>query len=577
MNVDQTARKFDTARSPFPMHFMKFATWPWICSILLTVGVFAQTAAPPAKSTVEGTVTRDPDGQPVKKVLIELIADNQSEAGDYTAITGPDGLFRIENVLPGRYHLFAEHTGLLDTDKQRGRSEGRVLTIAGGQEIKDIHIRLQAAAVVRGRVTDEDGDPLPNAEITVLRQTFVAGHNRWEQAGAERTNDLGEYRIANLPAGNVYVSVNPPADFRSLIEAAGVAHDEKGNHPTYQTTYYPGTSDRSQASPIQLHAGDDFPVDFALTPSPSLTIKGSVVNLPPRATASIMLQSRDFSVVMTGAEMHKDGSFILRDVSPGNYTIMASVEGSAVPMTARQSLQIGSTNVDGLRLSPQPGAVVQGRLRLESKSLVRFDPQKIFLTLQMVDAAEESDSAPVFRESFSNIAHAAADGSFQWVDVPAGNYYVQVLGDNDSSGDWYVKSVSSGGRDVNDSGINVNGGSVILDLALSSSGAEADGIVVNSKGEPFSNAVVVAVPEQRMRGRVDRYRKTVSDQTGHFTLHGLRPGDYSVYAWESVEGEAYYNPDFVRNFQGQGIALRVSEGDHKSVQVQLIPGADDEP
>jgi Carboxypeptidase regulatory-like domain len=545
---------------------------------LLGTDLFAQTSpSPPARATVEGIVTRDPDGAPVKKALIELIAENQAEAGDYTAMTGPDGAFRIEDVMPGRYHLFAERTGLLDADKQRGRTEGRMLTIKAGQEVKDIHILLQAAAVVRGRVTDEDGDPLANAEITVFRQTFVGGHNRWEQAGAERTNDLGEYRIANLPAGNVYISLNPPPDFRSLIEAAGAAaHDDKSASTTYQTTYYPGTPDRSQAAPVQLHAGDDFPANFSLTPSPSLSIRGSVVNLPPRASASIMLQSRDFSVIMTGAEIHKDGTFVFHDVSPGNYTIMASVEGSALPMTARQSLQVGSTNVEGLRLSPQPGATVQGHLHFESRNQLRFDPERIFLTLQMVDAGEESETAPVFRESFSNITHVAADGSFQWTDVPAGNYYVQIAGDGDADGGWYMKSVLNGGRDVNDAGITVNGGTVVLDLVASANGGVADGVVADSKGEPAANAVVVAVPEARMRGRVDHYRKTVSDQTGHFSLRGLRPGDYTIFAWESVEGEAYYSSDFVKTYEGQGTTLHVSDGDHKSMQVPLIPGTEDQ-
>src|SRR5579872_255892 len=556
---------------------------PFLILILLGTSVLAQTPAPPASSaTIEGMVTRDPDGQPVKKALIELIGENQAEAGDYTAVTGTDGIFRIENIIPGRYHLFAERSGLLDTDKQRGRSEGRVLTLTAGQDVKDIQIRLLAAAVIRGRVTDGDGDPLPNAEVTALRQTFVAGHKHWEQAGAERTNDLGEYRIANLPAGNIFLSVSPPPDFKTLIESAGAAvHEanapEKPVPPTYQTTYYPGTTDRSQASPIALHPGDDIPADFTLTPSPSVIIRGSVVNLPPHTAASIMLQSRDFSLMLNGAEIHKDGSFVIRDVSPGNYTILASVEGSAVPMTARQSLQVGSANIDGLRLSPQPGATVHGRLRFESKNPVRFDAERIFLTLQMVDAVEENETAPVFRENFSNITHVAADGSFQWTDVPAGNYYVQIMGDGASDGDWYMKSVLSGGRDANDSGIAINGGNVVLDLVASANGGLAEGVAVNSKGEPFPNAIVVAVPEARMRARIDHFRKTVSDQTGRFSLRGLRPGDYTVYSWESVEGEAYYNPDFLKTYEGQGTALHVSEGEHKSLELRVIPDAEQQP
>jgi len=555
-----------------------------ILLILVSGGAAVQNTAAASQGTthaaIEGIVTKDPTGEPVKKAVIELIAENQADGGDYTAVTGADGSFRIENILPGRYHLFAERSGFLETDKSRGRSDGRILTLTAGQELKQLQLRLQSAAVVRGRVTDEDGDPMPNAEVSVLRQTFVAGHSHWEQAGAERTNDLGEYRIANLPAGNVYVSVSPPPDFRSLIEASGAAPHLAGPEKpatSYQTVYYPGTGDRSQAAPIQLHAGDDFPVDFSLTPSPSLSIRGTVVNLPPQTSASIMLQSRDFNLVLNGAEMHKDGSFVIRDVAPGSYTILATVDGSAVPMTARQSLQMGSSNVDGLRLAPQPGATVRGQLHLELRNgMSRVDPSEIFVALQSVDGDQEG--AVSVGEGFPNLAHVAANGSFQWVDVPAGNYYVQMAThDNAANNEWYVKSVMAGGRDLSDSAVSVSGGTLAFDLVASAYGGIVDGIVTDPKGAPVANAIVVAVPTARLRGRADHYRKTVSDQGGHFSLRGIRPGDYSVLAWESVDGEAYYNPDFLKDYEGQGSALHVAEGDRKSMQVQVIPDAQEQP
>jgi protocatechuate 3,4-dioxygenase beta subunit len=544
---------------------------------LLSAGVLAQAPVPSTakRATVQGIVTKDPDGQPVKKALIELIAENQSEDGNYTAETGPDGTFRIENVMPGRYRLFAERTGFLDIGKQM-RSDGQVLSLREGQEVTGVHIRLQAAAVIRGRVTDEDGDPMQGAEVAVMRQTFASGHRHWEQVGAERTNDLGEYRVAGLAPGNVYVSVNPPPDFRTLIENGGTRPEtrnaglpEKPAPPTYQTTYYPGTSDRSQASPIQIHAGDDFPVNFSLVPGPSLSIRGSVVNLPPRSSATVMLQSHDFNLVMNGTEIQKDGSFVIRDVSPGTYTIQATVEGTPVPMTARQTLQVGSANVEGLRLAPQPGATIRGRLRLENGNASRrLDPERIFLDLR---AAEEDEGTLAGGEKFSNVSHVAADGSFEWNDVPSGRYYVQLIGNTGSNEDWFLKSVLAGGRDVNDSGISVNGGLVVMDLVASANGGMVEGAVTNEKGEPVSNAVVVAVPEARWRGREDRYRQTVSDQSGRFSLHGIRPGDYTLFAWESVEEEAYYNPDFVKSYEGQGTTLRLNEGEQKVLQLGAIP------
>jgi hypothetical protein len=554
----------------------KFA-WPVI--VLLSACAIAQVAGagakPASRAVIEGVVTREPGSDPVKKALIELIAENQTEGGDYTAVSGPEGAFHIEGIVPGRYHLFAERTGFLEVDKHRARSDGRVLTLTAGQELKDLRITLQAAAVVRGRVTDEDGDPMLNAQVAVLRQTFVGGRSRWEQAGAERTNDLGEYRVAGLAAGNYYVSVSPPPDFKSLIEAAGVAGSEhatpeKAAATSYQTTYYPGTSDRGQAGPVQLHAGDDFPVNFSLMPSPSLSIRGAVVNLPPKASAVIMLQSRDFNLVLNGAEMHADGSFVIRDVAPGAYTILATVENAPVPMMARQALQVVSSSVDDLRLSPQAGAWIHGRLRMESKGGGRFDASQIFLTLRSADGDDDMLGAFSTGEGFSHLAHVAADGTFEWKSVPPGNYYVQLAGGGGLNDDLFLKSVLAGGREVGDAGVGVNGGAVQLDLVASGDGGVVEGVATDQKGEPVANAVVVAVPEMGLRARAERYRKTVSDQSGRFVLRGVEPGEYTFFSWESVDGEAYYNADFLKTYEGQGSGLRVSEGDRKTVRVGVI-------
>ena len=87
--------------------------------------------------------------------------------------------------------------------------------------------------------------------------------------------------------------------------------------------------------------------------------------------------------------------------------------------------------------------------------------------------------------------------------------------------------------------------------------------------------MIVAVPEMRLRAQVERYRKTVSDQSGRFTLHGIEPGDYTLFAWESMDGEAYYNPGFLKSYEGQGSALQVGEGDRKTVRVEVIADVDE--
>jgi hypothetical protein len=127
-----------------------------------------------------------------------------------------------------------------------------------------------------------------------------------------------------------------------------------------------------------------------------------------------------------------------------------------------------------------------------------------------------------------------------------------------------------------DSGFIVGGGTTSLDLLANGNGGLIDGVVSNEKDESVADAVVVAVPESPMRNRPDRYRKAVSDQSGRFILRGLPPGEYTLLAWDGVEGEAYYNAEFLKNFELQGKKISVKEGDHVSVKVKSIPTAQEE-
>ncbi len=531
-------------------------------------------------ATLQGIVVKEPGSEPVKKALIELIAESQNDAGNYTALSASDGSFRIENIAPGSYRLFVERTGYQEIINHH-HSQGRVIVLTAGQELKDFVIHLQAAAVIEGRVTDEDGDPMADAQVAAFRRTFVAGHTHWEQIGAERTNDLGEYRISALASGQYFVSATPPPDFKSLIETAGTkpqgaALPEKPANYAYQTTYYPGTRERAQAAPIHLRPGDDFPANFSLAQAPSLTIKGSMTNLPPGASVSIMLQSRDFNVVLNGAEMRKDGSFEIRDVSPGAYTIVATVDNATPPMVARQSLQVAE-NVEGVRLNPQVGGAIRGRVRIEGATGLRTSASQIFLQLRPAEDSNDahSDDTPISFGLESNPAQVNADGSFEWKDVMPGRYFVQLT-ESGATADCYLKSVAAGGREVSEAGFTAGAGVTPLDVVLDMNGAGIEGVAADPVGQTVADAVVVAVPGPRFRGLPDHYRKASTDQSGHFRLRGLPPGDYTLFAWESIEGEAYLNSDFLRNYEGQGKALHVSEGEHVSLQVKVIPESEAE-
>src|ERR1700687_5451100 len=77
----------------------------------------AQDSAPAANaSSIAGTVVKEPGREPLKKVLVQVVAEDQKQGGNYTASTDADGHFRIENVVPGRYRLYLEKNGLVEVN-----------------------------------------------------------------------------------------------------------------------------------------------------------------------------------------------------------------------------------------------------------------------------------------------------------------------------------------------------------------------------------------------------------------------------------------------------------------------------
>ena len=56
-----------------------------------------------------------------------------------------------------------------------------------------------------------------------------------------------------------------------------------------------------------------------------------------------------------------------------------------------------------------------------------------------------------------------------------------------------------------------------------------------------------------------------------FTIHGVRPGEYKIYAWEIVEPGAYQDPDFIKPYESAGEAVSIKESARETVQLKLIP------
>jgi hypothetical protein len=392
---------------------------------------------------------------------------------------------------------------------------------------------------------------------------------------------LGEFRIGGLLAGKYYISASPSPNFHSLVPTPKSA-DEAGSpsaDAAYVTTYYPNTVDRAQAAAIELHPGDETPVDFSLVRTHTARIRGSVAGLPPGVKAVVLVRARDSNAMFLGSEVDKDGKFEIPHVAPGAYTVIATTAMADAPQSAARNIQVSDANIEGLRLTPLNGSGIQGKIHLAGKA--RLDPSILFVSVGRIDGEDEfTDVVPFATDgisTFSPFGRVKADGSFELKDVPPGLYEIEVSGDSKGMADYFVESVVVGTKEVAETGLNINGGTYAVDVTFSSGAGVVDGSVANDKKEPVANAVVVALPEAKYRKRQSRYQKSSTDQDGHFTLRGLHPGEYTLYAWEALDGNDYLDPEFLKTVESQGTPVKLEKSSRQNVALRVSPAPTDQP
>jgi protocatechuate 3,4-dioxygenase beta subunit len=546
----------------------------------------AQESAPAAHSaSIAGTVVREPGSQPLKKVLVQVVAENQKEGGNYTASTDTDGHFHIENVVPGRYRIFIERVGFVGVNEHGLKSDVNVFTVQAGQAVEDLLFRMLPTAVISGRITDEDGDPMSG--VRVVAQKKKPGKSARESVGTEATNDLGEYRLAGLFPGQYWIVAMPPPDFRdyekqekSLVGEAQAGEAQPDTR--YVNTYYPGTYDAMQASAVTLKAGDEMPVNFTLLPARTYRVRGIIGGTTAAQKPSVELFSKAGDSYRANAnEIGPGGEFEVRGVAPGSYVLKASSGTDSVSLIARQDITVVAADVEGVKLAPQPSFTLSGHLRIEGSAASDFTQYSANLR-----QAELPEDPGIFMspEFFGTNAPVDRLGNFEWKNVIPGNYIVQVYG-GDGRG-FFLKSVKLGGRNI-DTGFTASGPAT-LDLLVSTKGGAVEGAVILREKEkekdadtdhvnndhanndhPVANATVVAVPEEKYRRLPDRFGVESTDQHGHFTMRGLAPGSYTLYAWQDLEDGVYREPDFLKSQEANGTALKVEEGSHQQIELKV--------
>jgi hypothetical protein len=498
----------------------------------------------------------------------------------YEATTDAEGRFEILGVKPGRYRLWASHEGYVTASygDQRSRRRSPPIILEEGQQLRNAVIRLKPTAVIVGRVVDEDGEAVVEAEVTMSVRNPGTIRGLMDEQSV-RTNDLGEYRIFRVNPGKYYLSARPPdryADWNNTTsddESEEQGKEKNNEIPIYAPVFYPGTTDGEQANRLEIKAGDEIRVDFTLTRVRAYRIRGRVLgsSLKTGEPLVVVVAARNARRMdQQAGRVRKDGSYEIYPVLPGSYRLaVSSAADTYNPLLQNFAKRIEVTNSDleNVDIAFAPGAKIdiKGRLTLDENSPTRLD--HFILRLLPVDS-EDDDFWP------GHAVQVKHDGTFSFQQVPPGTYSIQVMGGRNR--EYYVKSGRYGNRELAHSEFTVTeASSPRLDLVLSSATARMEGVVVDDKDKPVSGASVVAVPIRKFKNLQYWYVDSVTDQNGRFVVPRLKPDDYRFVAFEDAEYRDSLDPNALEKIEGASVRAQAKAGVNAAIKLKLIPAPED--
>ena len=518
------------------------------------------------RSSIEGLVVRLGTSEPIRKAHVDIYPVNGG--GTYRRLTDTSGRFVLDGIEPGHYKIRIYKVGYLAQGygEDSADGSGASLTVRPGENISDLLFRMVPDGVVSGRIIDEDGASVVDASVTALRMQFRRGQRKLFAIATVQTNDLGEYRLYDLPPGRYYVrAASQEQDVKDKKRPKG--NDAAPAQTGYPAVYYPGTSEAKEAIAVSVPPGQEVPLaDMTLVPTSAVSIRGHVFNAisgKPLTGCCVFLGAGEGVVLDDngpGRLAGPDGAFEIDKVVPGSFILRASASTNGHWHEARLPIEVRNVGLDNLNLTIFPDVTMAGRVTVEGRETVRLSTLRILM--QDLESSSSGDQS----------ADVKADGTFQLVGVPPGKYQVRVQGGPAAA---YLKSVRYHGESSPDNVLNVpaGGDQGPLDILLNSAGCQMDGNVSDRDGLPLPRATVVLVPDKQRRHVYSLYKDVKTDQAGDFILTGIAPGDYELFAWNDIEYGEWEDPDFLGPLEPYAARVNDEDCERKSITLKAIQGS----
>ena len=305
--------------------------------------------------SIDGVVINSVTGEPVRSALVQIYGRQQM-----SPLTGPDGKFHFDGVPQSQLTINVRKPGFFtEQEISQGSITNQLIQVGPG--MKPVTMKLIPEAVIYGRITDSDGDPIQNLQIMLVHASIVNGQRTWQQTGSAQTKDDGEFRLFGLPPGTYYLRTQsrPTANLR-------VGANSQTAPGGYPSNYYPGTTDLDSATAITVEPAKEARADFSVKRETFYRVSGGVIGAPTQMPVSIQILGLDGERFSGRVQMNPRAGTFIAFVPKGSYVIKAYARGNKGPQgVASQSVNVNG-DVAGLSLAFTPLATIPVEVRFET-------------------------------------------------------------------------------------------------------------------------------------------------------------------------------------------------------------------
>ena len=526
-------------------------------------------------SSIEGTVVNDAGGEPVKKAQVRLFGAVSEKQP--VAMTDASGSFAFHKLPAGTYVVNAMHDGF---DQNRALLLGdaqRQVTLIDDQTKNGVELRLPPTGAISGRITDENGDAAPNCSVGALDASTLDSFP-WQQQGGRQaqTDDRGEYRISNLPAGRYIV-------YQHCQRGIAAPHGfmERGDPQTPVWAWVPGTyggaDDGAGASALRVHSGEEIRgIDFHLKITNAFHVSVTVVPDDPTVNLQnvwVRLEARDPAMARALqyglARQNNSAEFHATPVVPGSYIAIADVQLPGGHWHGEEPVEVRDVPPQPVKLSLTSAMTVSGDLEaLDSGTSGQVystnsdDPPRPPATVSLMPVKAS------FNGAFPQTQPADDKGHFTITGVLPGRYQLQVIGATSS-----IRSVTLAGHEVSPSAIDLGPGvtgplHVVISMKQVGLQVSLDNLRQDQQTWVFLLPKGVTSPYPGLNPIMgSANQSTVSMQAP--------PGDYVAYAVECTQPwPLLNNASVLHAISGLGKAIEVKEDMNANVTVSVIARED---